>query len=99
MGILFLAFLMDEKFQYEYFHEMPWDVAEELRNTPGITIGEFMTMYKQPAWCECPDALAGGKMVCLGLWYGYVSKQGYKYCENCDLNNKRVCGEQGENNS
>jgi len=48
----------------------------------GMTIGQFMKKFKQPDWCDYPDALQG-IFGCWSLYYRYIHNIGN--CENCNL--------------
>ena len=70
----------------EYFHEAFNQESLELakKQTPKITWNEIMEKYKQPKWCDYPDALSG-YMGCWSLVGGKVT--GKDYCKGCDLFN------------
>ena len=70
-----------------YFHELK---AEEfyylLDSYPGITCKQVAELFKQPKWCEYPDAVSP-----LGCWSltGFMVT-GEEYCKGCD------CKKRGE---
>lgn len=77
----------------KYFHELTKEEYDTLIAS-GISVGEAMEKYKQPDWCEYPDAL-GGAMGCWSLVGGTIKNQGH--CKNCDLNKDYEKERQKEN--
>lgn len=68
-------------YQGAYYHELTEDQRVEIHKQK-ITIGEFIKNYKQPDWCEYPEAL-GMYMGCWSLCFttGEISRG---YCARCD---------------
>ena len=64
-----------------YWHRISIKKRKELL-AKGITIGEVLEKYKQPSWCNYPEALSGG----FGCWaLGSLDiKVNKKYCGSCD---------------
>jgi hypothetical protein len=68
----------------KYFHEVPQSEIDELEEKGLLTVGYVMSNYKQPDWCQYPDALAG----VMGCWSLMAkdtrSKISKDFCSNCD---------------
>lgn len=73
-----------------YWHELPQEEVKRLVSKK-VTIGYILKYYKQPNWCNCPEALSGA-MGCWGLMDS--SKNGLRlkisedFCKSCDCFNK-----------
>jgi hypothetical protein len=65
-----------------FWHDLPDNERDRIKATPGLTVGEFMKRYKQPTWCEYPEAL-GGQM---GCWSLVLTNRIHSIddCKNCD---------------
>jgi len=65
-----------------YWHKIPKEDQEAIIRFGKMTLGEFMTKYKQPEWCSYPDALRG-QMGCWSLITpgGVINEA---YCGQCD---------------
>lgn len=64
-----------------FFHEMP-DSEWESMLSAAATWGDVQKKYRQPSWCDYPEALDGA-MGCWSLVGRMVT--GEDYCKNCDL--------------
>lgn len=69
-----------------YWHELSQKRIEKIIKD-GITVKECLKQYKQPDWCNYPDALAG----IMGCWSltsnekdGLRTKISKEFCKNCD---------------
>jgi len=62
----------------KYWHRLKSDI-----NMEKITVGDCLKKYKQPDWCNYPNALEGG-MGCWSLVF-HREKINKKFCRNCDL--------------
>jgi hypothetical protein len=64
-----------------YWHILTKKRKKEIMNS-GMTMAEFMKQYKQPSWCDYPDALES----LMGCWSLMVSLTNVskKYCNKCD---------------
>jgi len=47
----------------KYWHELPLGAQRALQHSH-MKYGKFLKTYRQPDWCEYPEALAGG----MGCW-------------------------------
>ena len=67
-----------------YFHELADSTVRKIVKS-GITYGELMNRYKQPDWCEYPEAL-NGVMGCWSLMdtMNLRHKISREYCKGCD---------------
>jgi hypothetical protein len=65
-----------------YWHELPKAEQDKIVETSGMKMGQFLKRYKQPDWCEYPEALAGQ----MGCWSLILSRSihGIKDCGKCD---------------
>ena len=64
-----------------YFHELSDEEKAEAKSHG--TVGEFLEKYKQPDWCQYPEALAG-QMGCWSLILS-CSISSPDDCKLCDL--------------
>ena len=64
----------------KYFHELTEEEYEALKNS-GATWADVMANYKQPDWCDYPDALEG-VMGCWSLIYRKPVSE--TYCKDCE---------------
>ena len=69
-----------------YWHELPQEEVDKILASK-ITIGELLEKYKQPDWCNYPDALDGN----MGCWSlmdnhegGIRSRISKDYCKDCE---------------
>jgi hypothetical protein len=69
-----------------YFHELPQEEIDKLISE-GVTVGYIMDNYKQPDWCNYPEALS----MSMGCWSlcdlskdGLRTKISKDYCKGCD---------------
>lgn len=67
----------------KYWHELPQKKVDRLIKNK-IIVSEILKKYKQPDWCNYPDALVG----VMGCWSlisnepnGVISR---KFCSDCD---------------
>jgi hypothetical protein len=74
---------MDQK---RYFHELEQSEIDILL-VEKKTVGDVLRSYKQPEWCDYPDALE----MSMGCWSlcdmsqgGLRTKISREYCKNCD---------------
>ena len=65
-----------------YWHEVPPAEREQIIKESKMTVGEFLERFKQPDWCEYPEALAGQ----MGCWSLVLSRNinCIKDCGDCD---------------
>lgn len=65
-----------------FWHEVPKDEQEKIVKDSGMTMEQFMAKYKQPDWCEYPEALAGQ----MGCWSLILSRSIHckADCGDCD---------------
>lgn len=70
-----------------FWHRFNKYDQEHILNHGGLTVGEFMKKYRQPPWCNYPEALSGK----WGCWSLIVFH--YIHCEDdccdCDCNIER----------
>lgn len=72
-----------------YFHELSDSTLRRLTRK-GITWQEVIDRYKQPDWCNYPEALAGamGCWSLIGCWslmdIDLRHKISREYCKKCD---------------
>ena len=64
----------------KYFHELSDSEWEDLQKTK-MTWDDLNKFYKQPDWCNYPDAL--NPLGCWGLIYRHCRSE--QYCSKCDL--------------
>jgi hypothetical protein len=71
----------------KYWHEISKEEYEKLKIKGKIDLNEFVKEYKQPDWCNYPEALRG-KMGCWSLFYHpeIINKEYCKDCNECNLN-------------
>lgn len=83
-----------------YWHEVPPAEREQLIKESKMTVGKLLERFKQPDWCEYPEALAGQ----MGCWSLVTSRNvnGIKDCGDCEYikakpqNTKRSGGAAGK---
>ena len=70
----------------KYWHKLKQEELDRILKS-GITVKEALEKYKQPDWCNYPDALAG----MTGCWSltgnepnGTRTKISRKYCKGCE---------------
>ena len=65
-----------------YWHEIPQAEQEKIIKEYGLTVAQFLEKYKQPDWCEYPEALAGQ----MGCWSLILSRSIHckADCGDCD---------------
>ena len=65
-----------------YWHEIPQAEQEKIIEESGLTVAQFLEKYKQPDWCEYPEALAGQ----MGCWSLILSRSIHckADCGDCD---------------
>ena len=75
-----------------YWHELPQEEVDKILASK-ITIGELLEKYKQPDWCNYPDALDGN----MGCWSlmdnhkgGIRSRISKDYCKDCECFNDKT---------
>ncbi len=61
----------------KYFHELSEAEIEKLQ---GIKFEELRSQYKQPDWCNYPEAI--DFLGCWSLVYGLVEDE--DFCKGCD---------------
>lgn len=66
----------------QYFHELSEEERQAIFDKK-IPVGEVVEKYKQPDWCEYPNALQGS-FGCWSLIGGTVAKEGEEFCKTCD---------------
>ena len=64
----------------KYFHELSIGAQKAVLKS-NMTFGEFKKRYKQPPWCNYPDAL--DPLGCWSLTTPRITKE--EDCVNCDL--------------
>ncbi len=73
------------KREFKYFHKLPQKIINRLLKT-NLSWGDIVNKYKQPSWCNYPNALEG-KMGCWSLTdlnnNGLRTKISKKFCKNC----------------
>lgn len=57
----------------------------------GYTVGDLLNDYRQPDWCQHPNAVQG-MLGCWSLWHGMVT--GRDYCRTCEFSTDHA-GEPG----
>lgn len=71
----------------KYFHELSQEEIEQLVSEKK-TVAYVVDTYKQPDWCDYPEAL-NGDMGCWSLMDlepdGLRTKISRDFCKNCDL--------------
>ena len=67
----------------EFWHELSDEERQRIKVSSGLTVEEFMQRYKQPPWCEYPEALGG----MMGCWSLVLTNRIHSIedCVNCDL--------------
>jgi hypothetical protein len=75
-----------------YWHEIDAKEQGNILNHSGMTVGDFLKRFRQPDWCNYPDAL-GGAMGCWNLLMPGAVRD-IKACEGCEeCEAKRLNGE------
>jgi hypothetical protein len=69
----------------KYWHELTEEEVQAVYDK-GTTVGEVLKEYKQPDWCDYPDALAG-RMGCWSLTGSNRKDISLEFCSSCDLCN------------
>lgn len=76
--------------QMKYFHELSQEEVDKLVENE-TTVGFVLKNFKQPDWCNYPDALS----MSMGCWSlcdldpnGLRSKISHEYCKSCECYNK-----------
>ena len=84
IGFYFLTELAVKMRQKKYWHELPDEEIQKLLDKKK-TWGYVMKRYKQPGWCDYPEALGGAT----GCWslvdcFGRRKEIGKTMCKTCD---------------
>ena len=69
----------------KYFHELSEIEIIELKLKKGYNFGNLNNDYKQPDWCEYPDALIDGCWTLLApIKYDQANRITKEFCSTCD---------------
>lgn len=68
----------------KYWHEISAEEESEVYSS-GITYDELLKKYKQPDWCNYPNALLGS-WGCWSLTGSHRADISPEFCKNCECN-------------
>lgn len=67
----------------KFFHKLSDEEREAAYKQPGVTVRQFVKMYRQPTWCNYPEAITP-QWGCWSIASGYI--KGIHNCRGCTEN-------------